>query len=111
MNDDTPPKVCPVCKHSVKQQADGYIHCSEFCAETTDTEKAEWAKLKEGEFGYYPCADCGCLMQDMYEPDSHCSDCAKERRVKARVKLLKEVLALAALPEDIATRIRAELNL
>lgn len=99
-------ETCHVCNRAMQN---GFC-TSEFCKEATDQEIDDWDLLKEGEFGRYPCADCGCFMEDVYHIGSHCSSCAEERRIEARVKLLKEVLTVVGLPGDLAAKIRVELS-
>lgn len=89
---------CPVCKRTITSEvcdggrfvSDG---CSEFCAVVPDKELEPFVKgMKDGDWGVYPCSECGCPMEDEYHPGSFCSSCApkvKIRELEARVAELE----------------------
>lgn len=87
---------CQVCKHPFTQHIQpGYIgepHCSEFCATVTEADRVKFLTLKPGEFGIFPCPECGCVIEDEYDPDDCCSSCAPERASRVRGGLLKKAL-------------------
>ena len=90
---------CLVCKHPIYSEVmDGgrYIMdgCSEFCALASDQEREGFLKLKGGEYGAYPCFECGCTIEDEYEPESNCSSCSPKveiRTLKARIAELEKI--------------------
>lgn len=84
---------CSVCKFPIQllevpdyESGRGRVpieFCSEFCDETKDTEKTEFLNMKEGDFGFWPCTDCGHIIEDAYVPNGCCSQCHKPRQLRA----------------------------
>jgi DNA-directed RNA polymerase subunit RPC12/RpoP len=99
---------CEVCGFEI--QPEGY--CSNFCATTTDEQKAAFKALKVEDWGIYPCANCGTAIEDMYPgPGSICSSCGPEVKLKRCQKLLEEIVPVVEGQHPlIAKRIREELQ-
>ena len=75
---------CPCCKLEIHvHEQPGYRseHCSEFCATISDEDKEKFSKLQPGEFGLWPCPDCGCCIEDEYIPTSCCGACGDKRKI------------------------------
>ncbi len=80
-----PGDACPDCGHKFyREEFPGYTMegCSEFCASVTEEEREAFKNFKEGDYGLFPCADCGCTMEDEYHKGDVCSDCHKKRYVQ-----------------------------
>jgi hypothetical protein len=104
--------ICEICDR--EKGGDDYEYCSEFCA-TEDIEV--FKKLQLGDFGYWPCRGCGCVMEDDYygkdapDKNSMCSSCYKETRLKARTDLLNRLVQSNYFPGcDLVYEIEEELN-
>lgn len=103
---------CPICKRPFyrEEYSGGYTEegCSDFCATQDDAVRLQFAQLKPGDWGVYPCAECGCAVDDLYEVGSICSKCVHPRNSRVRGELLRE--ALPHLPPALAKRVQAELD-
>lgn len=106
--------VCPNCLHTFRQLTYDIdmpeLVCSDFCMELDGTNLTNWLSFKEGDYGFYPCQECGCIMEDEFREPRTCSTCApkvKERNLKG---LLLECLDLASLPQNLRARILIELG-
>lgn len=78
---------CTTCDREVVQY-DTYKFCSDFCEQVSASMRADFlaakaGKIAAGYFMLYPCADCGCVMEDEWHPGSVCSECAEKRRLAA----------------------------
>ena len=76
---------------------------SEFCTVLSEEDRAEFAKLKPGDYGFWPCSECGCIIDDQYTPGGWCTSCSPRRRIRLLSELLRE--ALPHLPEALAERV------
>lgn len=81
------PEKCTTCDMDVVQY-DGYKSCSEFCDQASDSTRADFLAAKAGKIAagtwmLYPCAACGCVMEDEWHPGSVCYECAEKRRLAA----------------------------
>jgi hypothetical protein len=74
----------------------------------SDEDKAKFLALKPGDFGPYPCAECGGTVEDEYEPDGICCLCEDPRAKRVRGELLRE--ALPYLPPELAKKVWVELE-
>lgn len=83
---------CPVCKQKVETYDDlpGELFCSDFCARATEEEQEAFLKMQEGDFGLWPCAESGCVVEDMYTPGGICSGCAPKAEARRKKALLRE---------------------
>lgn len=81
---------------------------SNFCFTTTPEEREALKTLRPGEWGCWPCSDCGVAIDDVYTPGGCCSWCHPERQLKMLKQLLEE--ALPHLPEDLAAMLRVTLG-
>jgi hypothetical protein len=79
---------CPHCGFPLDK--DNY--CSLFCLEATGQELIELKSLKEGEWGIFPCAECGGPLEAEFGVDVICAPCAPRRRLRVRTALLHKVL-------------------
>lgn len=109
----TPGDLCPICKRAFyREEHDGgeFVSegCSEFCATQDDAIRLQFTQLKAGDWGIYPCAECGCAIEDEYTPGSICSRCVAPRAKRVRGELLRE--ALPYLPDALRKRILVELG-
>jgi len=100
-------KVCEVCLQDIHD--DGYgFYCSEYCmVAPREDQKRFQAGLKSGDFALYPCAECGCAIEDVYEPGASCSRCYPKVRLRTQVQLLKQ--ALPYVPDALRATIEEEL--
>lgn len=108
----SPGEPCKVCGRTfTREEYHDYTveRCSLFCQDVTQEERKAFLKLEPGQFGVYPCADCGCAMEDDYQPTACCSDCSKKRRAKGRLAILEKCLPY--VPTDLQEEIRACLKL
>jgi hypothetical protein len=99
---------CPTCKFQVFEE-DGHRYCSEFCVTTCDKEKQEFLNAKDGDFCVYPCRECGCPIEDVYDMAKPiCGGCGP----KVRAKAIREVLvkALPFLSEELRVEAQAALD-
>lgn len=127
MSDENNLGNCPDCKHPYYKIYDmgDELFCSDFCMQIPKEERRLWHSFKpynhetaEGSFGVYPCAECGCVMEDEFEEPRLCSDCGPKVRSRRRTALLKEVLqgpgkepvAFSLIPTELLERIRKELD-
>lgn len=81
--------VCDVCKKDIirEQYSDYTIEgCSDFCETTSLEEKKALKDLQEGDYGLWPCSECGCAIQDEYVPGGHCSKCVTTVKLKEQEK-------------------------
>lgn len=112
---------CEVCDQIVEYSSDGDRTCSEFCAALSDTEMAAFKKLEPGEFGLWPCAESGCIVEDEYTPGGCCYKCFPKKRLRIRTALLVEAdarLSALVIPDrtdrilitDFVERIKKELQ-
>lgn len=90
-------ETCPVCKREIKETTYDYgrfpyTFCSEYCEETTEAEEKEFLAAKEGDFCVFPCAECGCPMEDELKQGAMCSICHPKVRARARKGLLERAL-------------------
>jgi hypothetical protein len=85
------PGPCPICHR--KMGSEGF--CSEFCAEVPKKDLEVYLGAKKGDFCLYPCSECGCIIEDEYNPKEICSRC--EPRVSARERKLLLIRALQAI--------------
>jgi hypothetical protein len=111
-------EICTTCgfeKKAVHIHGDEWdVHCSDFCAEVGYTHRKAFLTLKAGEWGYFPCAKCGTILEDIYSgPEAPlkeriCSGCHK----RIRFELTREALerALPFLPEADAALAREALD-
>lgn len=79
---------CTTCDREVMQRYDAYKFCSDFCEQVPASMQANFLAAKAGKIaaGYlmlYPCADCGCVVDGEWHPDSVCSECAEVRKLVA----------------------------
>lgn len=56
------------------------------------SDRKAFASLKPGDWGVYPCPDCGQPIEDEYAPDSCCTECAARRRLR-RLEAFAERIA------------------
>lgn len=100
---------CDVCKHLIwVDRPNDMMGCSEFCATVSQAEKDAFLKLQVDEWGVWPCSECGQPVEGEYQPGAHCSTCHPKVQLRERTALLRE--ALAHLPDELATRVRAALG-
>lgn len=93
---------CDVCKRA-SYHGRNYTLCSNFCAETTDADKAKWLAMQPGDWGYYPCAECGCVMEDEYSgPGAICSDCHPRVQLRKSNALLEETVRILSEVEEVS---------
>jgi len=109
-----PGDTCPDCGRTFKRERCGsdpedvIEGCSEFCATVSPETIAKWKALQPGDFGIWPCPDCGCAIEDTYNPSDCCGDCGPERERRRLKALLKE--CLPHVPDELAHRIRSEVR-
>lgn len=106
-------EICSICKFPCyREEHDGgeFVSegCSEFCATQDDAVLLQFGQLKAGSWGVWPCAECGCAVEDEYEPGSICSRCVTPRAARVRGELLKE--AAPFLPRALLDKVMAELE-
>jgi hypothetical protein len=94
---------CDTCGRSID---DGY--CSEFCAVVSAKELAAYKALKPGDYGVFPCSECGAPTEGDWLPGMHCGSCDDTVRSRRRKELLRE--ALPHLPEGLAARVQYEIG-
>jgi hypothetical protein len=83
--------------------------CSEFCARESDEVIAKFkAGFQEGEYGIFPCSECGEPMEGEWTPGAWCYSCSPKRSARIRGELLKECLVY--LPESLSERVKKELG-
>jgi hypothetical protein len=90
---------CPICKRPIGS----YNWCSEFCERVNLPGKDAFKNLKKGDWGFWPCAECGCVVEDEYVPDGCCSQCAPKRTARIRADLLAKLLGCASLSAPTST--------
>jgi len=78
---------CMTCDMEVVQY-DRYKSCSDFCELVPASMQADFLAAKAGKIAagtlmLYPCASCGCVMEDDWHPGSVCYECAEKRRLAA----------------------------
>ncbi len=106
---------CLVCKREIQKREyadyDGETWCSEFCDETSDAEKLRYLTFKPGDFGFWPCSICGCVIDDVYEGPGvgNCGPCAPKRKIAELKTLLGECLVHVG-DDELAKRIQAILD-
>lgn len=98
-------KTCEICTRPIDPQYGG---CSEFCAVTSDKEKAAYKALQPGDYGVFPCPECGCPTEGDWTPGDHCYECDDKVHRRLRETLLRE--ALPHVPEELSLRILAEIG-
>lgn len=96
--------LCEVCKRPIERADEYSVGCSEFCLVTSKEVKEASLQLKPGDFGIYPCSECGCAVEDVYDEESCCASCAPTVTLRTRTKLLSEAAVYA--PADLQERIR-----
>mgnify|MGYP001020708956 CR=1 FL=1 len=79
---------CPHCGFPVDK--DNY--CSLFCLEASGQDLIQLKSLKDGEYGVYPCMECGSPIEGIFGDEDICSPCAPKRRLRIRTALLHKVL-------------------
>jgi hypothetical protein len=90
-----PGDICDVCKRQYYREeyrdytAEG---CSEFCATVYGENLAALATLKPGDFGLWPCSECGCVIEDKYTPGGWCSGCSPKVMIRKLEGALREAL-------------------
>ncbi len=86
---------CRICKRHIEVYdqgaADESRYCSAFCAESTAEEKIAFLILRPGEFGVYPCSECGCAIEDEYKLGEHCGSCEPKVESRRRLDLLTKL--------------------
>jgi hypothetical protein len=100
---------CDVCKREIDDETQW---CSEFCNVVGEGDRLAYRNLKPGEWGIWPCSECGCPIEDeLPAEDSEriCSTCWPKVKAKKLTALLTE--ALPHLPGDLAARVQAALKL
>lgn len=100
--------ICEVCKRVYHREFHrDYVDegCSEFCATVTAEEKAKFPTLKSGDYGVFPCSECGCATEGDYEPGEWCGKCHPKVQLRLRDALLQE--AIPHLPAALVERIQA----
>lgn len=110
---------CPTCGWTIQADVcDGgdfvITGCSDFCERMSPEVMAAYrAGLKEGEWGIWPCSECGQPVEDEYTPDGWCANCHHPRGYKLRGQLLVRVLheAWSTLPGGLVEEICKELDL
>ena len=103
---------CYICSFEKKKDEFGFDFCSDFCSDREyygHDAYPDPRRLKVGEFGYFPCSDCGCTMEGDYKENEVCSKCWKQRRFNARTELLREALKWK-IGIDLRDRIEEELE-
>jgi hypothetical protein len=90
-----PGDICRVCTRPwVREEYDGgeivEEGCSEFCARVTEQEMIAFLTMKEGEFGVWPCSECGCPTEGDFTPSAWCASCDPAVQLRNRNELLKE---------------------
>lgn len=78
---------CTTCDREVVLY-DTYKFCSDFCEQVPADMQAEFLEAKAGKIAagtwmLYPCAGCGCVMDDEWHPGSVCWECAEKRKLAA----------------------------
>lgn len=93
---------CDVCRRPIVPIVDqpGEVECSDFCYRATAAERLAFAEMKPGDFGCWPCSECGCIVEDEFPgPEGTCSSCAPTRRIRvleAECNALRSALILVA---------------
>lgn len=67
---------------------------SGFCLEASKQELIDFKNLKAGEYGVYPCIECGTAIEGIFGDEDVCSVCAPKRRDRIRTNLLHRVLSV-----------------
>lgn len=88
---------CPVCGHNIEFHGG----CSDFCATATLEEKRIFLELQPGEYGVFPCADCGCIIEGDYGKGACCRDCAENRQQRYLQQIIR-YLTKGQIPEGLA---------
>jgi len=86
---------CDVCRRPIVPRdygQPGEVWCSEFCAETTSNERDRYQRMEAGDLGLWPCGECGCVIDDLYEPSGCCAPCAPKREIRVLKAALTEAL-------------------
>jgi hypothetical protein len=104
---------CDLCGHNhYREEHDGGAFvsegCSEFCATATEEERAAFRTLQPGEYGVWPCSECGGTTEGDYTPGAWCSSCDPKRAKRVRGELLRE--CLRHVPPELAQKIRSEID-
>jgi hypothetical protein len=89
-----PGDICVVCKRVYWREQCGDDHiegCSEFCASVPEEALDSLATLKPGDFGLWPCSECGCVMEDEYNPGGWCSGCSPKVRIRELEAVLRDM--------------------
>lgn len=87
---------CDLCNRDIvrEEYSDWSMEgCSDFCAQVSLEEKEAFKNLQPGQYGVWPCAECGRPIEDEYEPNGHCSKCSDKvtlRRSEKELQKLKE---------------------
>jgi len=106
-----PGDLCDVCKRPYTRE-EGYDYtfegCSEFCASESDVGIQAFLALQPGEYGIWPCPDCGCSVEGEYEPGGVCSNCARTRKHNRIRQLLEE--AIPYMPPEWGEKAREALK-
>lgn len=83
---------CPTCGFTIREEH-GERYCSEFCASAPQKVlDAFRAGLTEGDFAQWPCANCGCIVEDEYRPGAICGECGPRVRARNLANLLRRAL-------------------
>lgn len=107
---------CDLCKRDIirEEYSDFTIEgCSDFCATSTPEEKESFKTLQKSEWGVWPCSECGCAIEDEYEPGGHCSKCSdkvKLRQLNKRVAVLEKENAELNKEIQAAYKYNKEIN-
>jgi hypothetical protein len=94
---ETKPEVCRVCGFAAATVTSVYEgtkrFCSRFCEETTEAEKIAFLTLRVGEYGTWPCRECGAATEGDYTgPDDHCGGCSPKVQIRVFRRLLERVV-------------------
>lgn len=100
-------KTCRVCDHRIVDipSTAGVFprgQCSVFCNDTSPQDKIRFLTLRVGEYGVFPCSECGTVMEGDYAgPPSVCSRCSPKLRERVLYDLLArcKVLEMVNFPD------------
>ena len=86
-------KKCPDCLHAIERPESNYSYCSSFCCEVPEKDRRAWQTAERGTWCIYPCAKCGCAIEDEISKERICSSCWPEYSLK---KLLRQYMRQCA---------------
>lgn len=100
----SPFSTCAVCKRpsAILESFHGEVACSDFCYTTSDDEQRKWLAMKPGDFGVFPCAECGIAVEDEYAYEAICDGCGPKRTLlrlqdaEAELALIRPVYEAAS---------------